>query len=58
MYKAYTETALVYFQTKLSLRMTKPPKKGDGYWQPVVSSKIAIDNQLSKAIDNQYSLAV
>ena len=31
---------------------------GDGYWQPVVNSEIAIDNRLSIAIDNRYSLAV
>ena len=36
-----------------------PLKKiGDGYWQPVVNSEIAIDNRLSIAIDNRYSLAV
>ena len=32
--------------------------ENDGYWQPVVNSKISIDNRLSIAIDNRYSLAV
>ena len=33
-------------------------KKGNVYWQRVVNSDFAIDNRLSIAIDNRYSLDV
>ena len=36
----------------------KKKKRGDSYWWLVVDGEITIDNRLSTAADNRYSLAV